>query len=311
MAGSTFRRCCSWRRFSPGRERLTAAGFTPEAGPVTRLRDLTIQHLRTLNLEGNELVHEALQRRGYPVLREDGGLWMPRGPHQTDLVHLSEHLDVLPVIGDTQFQARLELGTRDAWAVALGVLSVPSWIRRIDRFDPFPRAKPRAVWSRYTRCHHGHPAIVGRSGRRGGLDLGIALLVKVFPLVSVSSDRSCSGHGGRASIEFTTEFDLVWCRAVLSRLAITMPATTVRWNEEWENVYFEPAGGSTSADLFEPVEYTDEALLAMLNDLLHLGRRLLDADLSRAIREAGGSCCCRVLKCASSVPPSSTSSAGL
>jgi hypothetical protein len=245
---------------------------------MNRLVDLTLQHLQTLDLDGDELVHEALLRRGYPVLHERGALWMPRGPHQGDLAHLGEHLDVVAVVEHPRYRARIELGGRGAWEVAVGVLSIPStYMSRGGVFRPWHMpGSEEGRWRRYREQHHGHPAVVGCDGHRGGLDLGVALVTKVLPIVGVSTSGSCDGHAERPMyLGFTTVWDGVWCRAVLDVLGIRMPAARVTWSEDGESVNFEPTGG-----------FTDESLVALLDDLQRLGRRLLDSDLGAAARRA-------------------------
>ena len=237
---------------------------------AARTRELTLAHLRTLKLDGEDLLHEALLDRGHPVVREGGALWMPRGPHARDLADLGHHLGVAPVIGHARYQARLELGTRDAWSTAERIMWIPSF-RPPAWYEPrwLPWAWSDAAWSRFCRTAYGHSSVVGWDGHRGGLDPGIALLAKVLPLVRVSTSQSCDGHGeGPALLRFTSPFDATWCFAVVERLAFEFTATEVTWDPA--EVTFHPTGG-----------FTDEGLLAMLNDLQALGRRLLDVDLSQ------------------------------
>ena len=231
---------------------------------MDRLLDLSLLHLKRLGLKGNEFLHEALLRRGYPALHERGALWMPRGPHREDCAYLQQFVEVIPVEDHRRYSARLELGPRDAWDVARRILSIPQHTGFIGL--PRPTRNP---WGQYVKMHHGHATTVGPCYHHGGLDLGIALLVKTSPLMGVRTCNSCSGHGDRerqAFLSFTLPWDAAWGRAVLDSLAVPMPNTRFEWSDEYDSVQFNPLGG-----------LTDRGLLSFLNDLQRLGRRLLDA----------------------------------
>ena len=142
------------RSMCPASRRRPAPNRADDEGirSAARIRDLTLSQLRSLDLSDDDLLQEALLRRGYPVVREEGALWMPRGPHGRDLVELGHHMDVVPVTGHAHCQARLELGARDAWSAAERILWIPSF-RAPAWYEPrwLPWAWSDAAWSRFCR----------------------------------------------------------------------------------------------------------------------------------------------------------------
>ena len=257
-------------------ETLTARTM-PAVAHSGRTRDLTLLHLRSLRdggLHGNGLLLEALLRRGFLVLGEDGALWVPRGPHSADLLRLRPWFDQERV-SDSRRQARLRLRRRDVWDVVTAVVSIPqhqpgTWMR-----VNWPDG---SLWRDYQRSNHSHVVSVGPTRYHGGLDIGVGLLVKALPLIRVRAVQSCDGHGVRpAGISFWSAFDATWCGAVLDTLDVPMPCTTTTWHigDGRAQVCFAPDGG-----------FDDAPVLGLLQDLQRLGRRLIDSELASVVGAA-------------------------
>ena len=111
------------------------------------------------------------------------------------------------------------------------------------------------------------------------LDLGIALLVKAFPLARVATSYSCDGHGvWPASIHLFFPWDVIWAKAVFTFLNVPTPNSRWNWTTDkltTDELTIEPLGG-----------YSDAGVLAMLHDIQASARSLLNQDLIDKLGEA-------------------------
>lgn len=258
--------------------------------PLNRTQALTLRWLHRSGLEGDDLLMEALYRRGFLAYRDEQGVWMGTGSHEADLevLQLIDGITVEPVSGDEHRMARvrrIEVETAPM-AVAEAIVSLPENKNRMTSAglgSGFDR-----TWEHYRQMRWGakRPTCPMTENDRGAtrvynaLDLGIALFVKALPLARVAAIISCDGHGTRAAaVEFAFDWDAAWCSAVFGALHVAIPNTV--WFVNANGIHIVPssvankfANGST----LQEFEFTDSQVLGMLDDIQRVSRRLLDQD---------------------------------
>ncbi len=265
-----------------------------EPCPLNRTQALTLRWLHRSGLEGDDLLTEALCRRGFLAYRDEQGVWLGTGSHEADLevLRLIDGIAVEPVSGDKQRMARVRLiaGETAPMAAAETVVSLPENKGRMTSAGIAPDFHGHfyATWNSYRGMLWGakRPTCPMTEDDRGAtriynaLDLGIALFVKVLPLARVGTSLSCDGHGKQpAYILFEFEWDAAWSNAVFDALRVASPNTV--WFVKDRDLYIVP---SCAADEFakefrlEETEFTDAQVLGMLDDIQRVSRRLLDQD---------------------------------
>jgi hypothetical protein len=107
------------------------------------------------------------------------------------------------------------------------------------------------------------------------LDIGVALLVKAFPLARVATSFSCDGHGEQpAVVHFAFPWDVAWGKAVFDHLSVVPTSSRWQWGDRW-SVSISPVNG-----------YHYDAVRGMLEDIQNFARRLLDGDTIIKVGEA-------------------------
>jgi hypothetical protein len=243
---------------------------------MNRTQRITTDWLLQSGLVGDELLLEGLLRRGFLAYRDEVGVWLGTGSHPEDLdvLQVVRGLKVEPVSGHKDRMARLKLhSTRvRAMDVAIRIVAIPQ--------NPGFMSEANTSLRRWGDGWAGYRSMVwgtklptcptwyikrGLNNRLGydALDLGVALLVKAFPLARVSTSHySCDGHGrGPAQIFFGYEWEPLWGKAVFDVLVDATPNSTWKWNGGLDVT---PNGG-----------FGDAEVLGMLNDIQHFSRRLL------------------------------------
>ena len=246
-------------------------------GPEASVRDLVMDRLMASARDGGELVHEALLWRGFLVTRGDGSSHLAPGFHRSDLEVLSRILVAEPHAQGPRLRAPAGNGQR----CAEQIMSIPEhrhgWIAlRVHR-----------SWARYRAMRWGHRVSVGpERSVHGGLDIGVALLVKALPLARVMTVSSCDGHGrgdGPAYLMFASCWDAAWFRAVFD--AIGGDFEHCQWRSDRERLEIRPAEHRGTAE--------------MLDGIHSFALRLLDRDLVDRI----GAARARLLRALGYEPP--------
>jgi hypothetical protein len=245
---------------------------------MNRTHRITSDWLLQSGLVEEELLLEALLRRGFLAYRDDQGVWLGTGSHPADLdvLRLVTGLKVEPVSDHKDRKARVKMrSTRvRAMDVALAIVVL------FESYSSFttggiPGFLGSNGWNSYRTMAWGAKLPIGptmkggincQAVESGVLDLGVALLVKVLPLARVATSISCDGHGERpATIPFCFEWDPFWAKAVFDVLDAATPKSIWSWN-----------GGIEIAPSCESQDFSDAEVLGMLNDIQHFARRLLD-----------------------------------
>jgi len=231
---------------------------------------------------GDELLLEALLRRGFLAYRDDQGVWLGTGSHPADLdvLRLVRGLSVRRLPGHKDRMARVNIRTTGVSAVdvALAIVSLFEG-EHLMTSAGIPGFMGSDGWGSYRKMAWGAKLPIGPgmktvkdylSVQTGILDLGVALLVKAFPLARVATVYSCDGHGETpAQISFQFDWDPHWGKAVYDVLGYAAHDSTWDWEAGLlgggNHLHIAPHGG------FGNVE-----VLGMLNDIQQFARRLLD-----------------------------------
>lgn len=250
---------------------------------MNRTQRITTAWLLHSGLAGDELLLEALLRRGFLAYRDDHSVWLGTGSHPADVavLQLIDGLELKPSSDHKDRMARVKLeSTRvSAMAIAIAIISLPE-----NHFQGhtlwtgygLPGFWGKMRWgifrtmtwgAKLPTCPMKEPS---QSQVNNALDIGVALLVKAFPLARVATAYSCDGHGERgAAIAFCFDWDTHWGKAVFDVLGQSTPNSTWTWDtdharEKSRNLRVAPHG-----------EFGDAEVLGMLNDIQHFARRLL------------------------------------
>ncbi len=204
---------------------------------MNRTQRVTCGWLLQSGLVGDELLLEGLLRRGFLAYRDDQGVWLGTGSHPKDLdvLRLVDGLDVEPLSGHKDRMAQVKLSPTGGRAmdVAIGIVSLPE-----NHFEGhslwtgwgIPDFRGSVGWNSYRKMAWGAklptcPTMeIRRSEVNNALDLGVALLVKAFPLARVATRACCDGHGEKpAWISIHTDWDAIWGEAVFDVLGDATP----------------------------------------------------------------------------------------
>jgi hypothetical protein len=242
--------------------------------PRTRedsVRDLVLERLMDSTRHGDELVHEALLWRGFLVTRGDGCSHLAPGSHPADLAVLSHIL----IANANASGPRLAAPAGNARRCAEQIISIPEHRHRL------MAVRWHQSWARYRAMRWGHRVSVGPDHNvHGGLDIGVALLVKALPLARVMTVGSCDGHGLRdrpAHVWFASCWDAAWFRAVFEALGGDFGVCA--WRLDQECLEISPGDHGGAAEMLDGIHAFALRLLDReLVDRIGAARaRLLDA----------------------------------
>ena len=242
---------------------------------MNRTQQITRDWLQQSGLDGDQLLLEALLRRGFLAYRDEQGVWLGTGSHPEDIVVLQriDGLAIEAVSGHKDRMARVSMTMPEtpAMRVAIGIVAIPEnhWNGH-SRWTGYGLQGYRGSvgWNSYRKMTWGVKMATCPTTRLLGfqsenaLDLGLALLVKALPLARVATHACCDGHGVKPVwIAFATDWDSLWARSVFEVLEGPMPNSSWDWNRA---LHVEPKGG-----------FGDAEVLRMLDEIQHFSRRLL------------------------------------
>ena len=264
---------------------LLTAEKDPWPDRKTKIPLLFYKQLASSGLSGGALLCEALLRRGFLAFQDPDGVWLGSGSHPDDLIVL----EMVVGIRVTRVTGRADRVARVVFSVIKAeqlravecILSIPQNSGIMGRLAYQTRYTGR-TWLSYCNTVWGTKLSVCPSTYLGNhqlgydaLDVGIALLVKAWPLARVSTAfGSCDGHGEpEIDINFPTEWDEAWARAVFVAIGLETPGS--RWFEKG-SVYITTINGRSD----------DASVLAMLEDIQRFARRLMHAETIEKIGRA-------------------------
>lgn len=271
---------------------------------MNRTQRITSEWLLQSGWVGDELLLEALLRRGFLVYRDDLGVWLGTGSHPSDIdvLRFVDRLEVDSLSGHKDRMAQLKSQSTGAPAmdVAVAIVSLPK-----NHFGGhslwtgwgIPGFLGNDGWDSFRKMAWGTKLPTCPMQKRdclkvnNALDLGVALLVKAFPLARVATRACCDGHGEKpAWISFHFQWDAPWAKAVFDILGDATPNSTWIWGTEGGDLHVAPRDG-----------FSDTEMLGMLNDIQYFARRLLLQSAIDKIGRARG----RTLDAFGSYPPTS------
>lgn len=264
---------------------------------TSRLQEITVEQIASMELDDDALILEALLRRGFLALRDSRGVWLAKGSHKSDLKALSDVLDVQES-HDELYCAKLNIrASHDVREIAKAIVLIPEHHRGMTNIGPAPFIT--CSWKYYRKSKYGAKLAVSPSpSGYNALDTGIALLVKTLPLVGVVTSDSCDGHGGSpAYISLWTIWDDVWFSTLMQRAQPNcMPL--------WHLVPSDHAGVRGGRIIIQPNQtntgnqcYSQSCLVKTLDDIQCFARRLMDGKLSSHIIELRQDALKRVGEC--------------
>ena len=242
---------------------------------MNRTQQITRDWLQQSGLAGDQLLLEALLRRGFLAYPDEQGIWLGTGSHPEDIVVLRQidGLAIEAVSGHKDRMASLSLTAHEipVVRVALAIVAIPEnhWDGH-SRWTGYglPGYLGNVGWNSYRRMTWGVKMALCPTTRLLGsrsenaLDLGLGLLAKTLPLARVATHACCDGHGEKPVwIAFVTDWDSMWARAVFDVLKCDLFNSSWDWNRA---LRVEPIGG-----------FGDAEVLGMLDDIQHFSRRLL------------------------------------
>jgi hypothetical protein len=228
---------------------------------------------------GEELLLEALLRRGFLSYKDLEGVWLGTGSHESDIATLQlipnleitrihDHPDrICKLSFDT---SRPELSQDIALAIiALGEHHLGSDHGGFSRTGFGNWSTRDTSWKRYTKMIWGTklPVCPATSSIQKlvpeALDSGSALLVKSLPLAGIATFLSCDGHGiAPVRIDFVFPWDLLWGKAIFDAQPFKPQNSTWLWENRLE---IHPKDG-----------YGDQSVTLLLEDIQQCSRQLLD-----------------------------------
>jgi hypothetical protein len=268
--------------------RLLSDEASSRGGSNQKIPFLFYKQLTSSSLSGDALLCEALLRRGFLAFQDLDGVWLGVGSHPDDLIVLDMvvGINVTRVSGGQSERLALIAFAApevDQLRVVEGIMSIPqNWGFMGD--PAYKKTFKGYSWSSYRNTVWGTKLSVCPSTHLpehhelgyDALDVGIALLVKAWPLARVSTAfcGSCDGHGkSQPYIKFATQWDEAWARAVFVAIGLETPSS--RWFEKGD-YYIKTMDGGLD----------DAAVLAMLEDIQRFARRLMHAETIEKIGTA-------------------------
>ena len=241
-------------------------------------------YLESAAFSDEEFLLEALLRRGFLAYRDQDGLWLGTGSHRSDaaVLQLVPGLASVLVPKHRERYCRISLVDTDPYVfseiartiIALGEHHVGPEAGGFSCFGLGHRSKYPYSWSNYGKMVWGAQVAVcpaeslHQSPVQNALDIGIALLVKSFPLVGIATALSCDGHGIKpAFVSFCFSWDRCWCQSVFKALSIN-PLNSI-W--EWGN----------ELKIHSKNGYGDESVTLMLEDIQQCARKFLESEIIR------------------------------
>jgi hypothetical protein len=252
---------------------------------------LTKEWFNNLTLSKNELILEALLRRGFLSYQDEGSLWLGTGSHLDDIniLNLINGIKAIPLIYKHQHkfaEIKLDSGI-DYKNIALSILAIPeNHINEDMRMTSIGlNGRIRSNWASYVAMAWGAKMAVCpirhsyrkisfeelvKEPNENALDFGVALLVKAFPLARVATTLSCDGHGTRpAYISFHFKWDPLWASAIFNTLV------TKKLNSIWN---FDSSGLGGELCIRPIGDFSDVSTKAMLDDIQYFARELMRTD---------------------------------
>ncbi len=256
---------------------------------MNRTQLITSDWLLKSGLRGKKLLLEALLRRGFLAYADSEGVWLGTGSHFED-VYILELIDGLKVDLVTDHQERFAeikyvIGKLPSKTVTQSIIAIPEH-REMWTGQGLGGWGVQDIWSRYSAMRWGAKMAVcptqdgeiPTNENTNALDLGVALLVKAFPLACVATASCCDGHGEEAArVWFNFKWDAWWGKCVFDVLDVELPNSEWDWGiEKNEKILtINPLLG-----------FEDESVKGMLDDIQKFSRQLLNQEVIGRISRA-------------------------
>ena len=248
---------------------------------MNRTQLITSNWLLESGLAGNDLLLEALLRRGFLAYSDNEGVWLGTGSHFEDIYALRciDGLKVDVVTGHCERLARIQYDVSNLQLIAIikSIIAIPEH-RGMSGLHGMGRHLSSS-WDRYKAMNWGAKKSICRiQGDQGlaeeGLDLGVALLVKALPLARVATNYCCDGHGEKeAYILFNFPWDALWGERVFLVLNLGLPNSCWKWGDE--RLTINPCSG-----------FGDTSVKLMLDDIQKFSRHLMNEEIISKIGRA-------------------------
>lgn len=246
---------------------------------------VVVKYLMTQGLSEQHLVAEALLLRGFPAWADDQCAWLAEGMHTSDIFVIS----ALGAKVDDNAEGALAITTpADPEAFARSVIYLGEH-RGMSGVGPSEH-KRISTWADYRAMKWGakipvspQPSLKAArenkwSRSENALDIGVALLVKILPLLRVATSQCCDGHGERpVTVAFHYRWDILWLEAVLKTLREHSLFSTA--HSEWK---IDDALTITPVDGY----LNEETWLALYLDIQTFSRRCMDRSLIDSVGAA-------------------------
>ncbi len=229
------------------------------------------------------LLLEALLRRGFLAFRDQEGVWLGTGSHPDDSIVLGwvSGVRVCKIENHKGRMARVEFTCARSFQLRAveSILAIPQNPGFMGR-SAYKKVYKGRTWQSYRNTVWGTKLSVCPYSYLDdfplgydALDVGVALLVKAWPLARVSTAfvGSCDGHGSATSyIRFDSKWDDAWARAVFNAINASTPNSI--WFDN-ESDYIKTINGRND----------DHSVLAMMDDIQRFARCLLDMNVIEKI----------------------------
>lgn len=255
---------------------------------MNKIQQLSWQYMRSMFAD-EDLLLEALLRRGFLAYRDEEGIWLGTGSHTEDVSVLkkipqlivedvAEHTNRLCKITVSEHSSKM-IEDAAQQIVALGEHHVGSGHGGFTAVGFGVALSMQRPWRQYKAMQWGAklPVCPARnnihSRVQNALDTGTALLVKALPLARVATYVSCDGHGIKpAEIGCVFTWDHCWANAVFHQLPFKPMHSIWTWTH---GLQIEPTTG-----------YDDASLTLMLEDIQQCARQLLCNETITCIESA-------------------------
>lgn len=244
---------------------------------------ITSDWLLKSGLEGDELLLEALLRRGFLAYRDNQGIWLGTGSHKDD-IHVLQLIDGLEVTPSNQHQDQMALIKIDSdrvspEGIALAIINLPG-NSGMTGFGFGIGRYSKKNWIQYRSMVWGAKMAVCPMSKKGqqkvnnALDLGIALLVKTLSLARVATALSCDGHGDKpACINLYYLWDAAWGSCVFDTLGFQLTNSNWTWKTTCDRFLRDH---ESDLQIAPPGDFDDVAVKAMLDDIQYFSRQLMN-----------------------------------